>query len=228
MIKYDENYYEEYFRNNYNDCLLPGYGVETCLAWIRESFQAGSWCDIGSGSSGLFWATMAHSDISDITLSDFSSLPFKYVKTLLNSKFLPYAYTQAMQLHNISYTDVLRTFSLNITLEILDVFKKWEIKRVYNNISAMGLLGLSGDTQRLKYLISEVYMHLENDGVFFGASWLFSDKYSREINISSEPLLSLGEHLLSAGFSDIEISVVDYDRDSNYTGILLFRCYRRD
>jgi len=80
MINYNESYYDNYFRKNYNAKIRSGEGIEDCFAWAAGALRPGQWLDVGAGPCSFFWASAAPFGLTSITLTDVSEIPLEITR----------------------------------------------------------------------------------------------------------------------------------------------------
>lgn len=223
MFNYNHNYYQQYFKNNFNEKLIPGHGIEDCLDWASTCFRPGRWLDVGAGPCSMFWSVSAPSNINAIALADLSRTPLDMTAELIRTRSWPPAYLQA--LHYLKKTeDHLNTLAnAPLTLHEFNAFEKWPDVGLFDSISAFGLAGIAETTSALDTFLAEAKDRLEPDGVLFGASWVFSDAYALKLKGRKQCLSLLPERLSAHGYKDIRTTELILTADDNYSGIRLFK-----
>ncbi|WGS44620.1 hypothetical protein LFL97_28975 [Burkholderia sp. JSH-S8] len=223
MIDYNRQYYENYFRDNYNDTLLRGYGAEECLEWASNSFQAGDWLDVGAGPCSFFWASAAPADISSIVLADRSITAPHITCRLAETRDWPVGYREAAEYLGRSAQHLDLLSQVPMTAIAFDAFSDWPPMQRFHSISAFGLLGLAQTDDEVSDFLGNAKQHLVRGGVLFGASWIFSLAYAERLGGRKQCLNGLSEQLSSKGFVEVEVSTVPLVDQDDYVGIVLFR-----
>ncbi|MBP0714301.1 hypothetical protein ABXK61_13360 [Burkholderia sola] len=223
MIEYNDQYYENYFRENYNASLLRGCGADECLDWASHAFQAGDWLDVGAGPCSFFWASAAPTNLSSIVLADRSIKALHITSQLAQTRDWPAGYREAAEYlgRSAQHLDLLSRVPLAAIA--FDAFSEWPPMQRFHSISAFGLLGLAQVDDEVRVFLVNAKRYLARGGILFGASWVFSPAYAERLGGRKQCLTGLRDQLSSLGFEDVDISTVPLANQDDYIGIVLFR-----
>jgi len=141
----------------------------------------------------------------------------------MKSRKWPGAYREASELlgKSADHLDGLAKIPLN-TLTF-DAFSCWPAIGLFHSISAFGLLGLASSSREVDVFLFNAKKSLARDGVLFGASWVFSSNYAKQLGMRGQHISGLSSRFFSAGFKDVRSKFVSLKSRCNYTGIVLFQ-----
>jgi hypothetical protein len=220
MIEYNEKYYQRYFAENFNEKLLPGVGIEDCLDWAASCFRGSRWLDVGAGPTTFFWATAAPANLQTLWIADHSEIPLAISADLARRRCWPPAYREALTYLGRA-SDHLDKIA-NVPLEPIkfDAFSTWPDLPRFDAVSAFGLLGLATTEFEIWTLVASARRALSEVGAFFGASWIFSDRYTARLGGRVQKIPSI-EPTLRCHFVRVAVREISIE-DDDYSGILLF------
>lgn len=220
MIKYNENYYQSYFAEHFNEKLLPGVGVEDCLDWAARCFRGLRWLDVGAGPTTFFWAAAAPANLQSLWIADHSEIPLEISADLARHRCWPTAYFEALSYLGRSSDHLDKLADVQLKRAKFDAFSAWPDLPQVDSVSAFGLLGLATTEVELRTLIASARRTLSEVGAFFGASWIFSDRYAARLGGRVQKIASI-EPTLRSHFVRVAVREIAID-DDDYAGILLF------
>jgi hypothetical protein len=221
MIEYDELYYQRYFAENFNEKLLPGLGIEDCLNWSASCFTGQNWLDVGAGTSTYFWAAAAPQDIRSICIADFSRIPLAISSELARSRRWPTAYREALAYLGRPVDHLDDIAGVPVKIETFDAFASWPDLPRFETVTAFGLLGLATTDHQMNALVASARRAMPEGGIFFGATWIFSERYAERLGGRVQKIESI-EPALGEHFADVEVREIAIS-DDDYPSILLFR-----
>jgi hypothetical protein len=221
MIEYDEQYYRQYFAKNFNAELLPGFGIEDCLDWAASCFVGQRWLDVGAGPTTFFWATAAPASLQSLWIADHSGIPLTISVELAQSRQWPAAYRQALVYLGRPTDHLDRIADIGLKTAKFDAFSAWPDLPRFDSVSAFGLLGLATTEREMNTLVASARGILSETGTFFGASWVFADRYTKRLGGRVQKIKSI-EPTLRDYFAHVAVREVAI-KDDDYSSIVLFR-----
>lgn len=210
-------YYLLYYGNDFKE----DQGLERIISVIIKYAKEGSWCDLGGGSNTRFWR-MAFPKLSSIECYDMSKESFLLSEIIENNfsksgcyKFIEDFVGVRANLNNDVEIKYYKTDLLN---------DKIMIKRSYDNITQIGLLGLIDNKDKFISKTHEIIDLLSIGGVYIGANWIFNSKYSNKININNNYITpALIENMIkNTSVKLCYCEEIPLKNDENYLGFILY------
>lgn len=212
QIKYLNTYYGQEFKENQ--------GTEYILTMINKFILNGNMIDFGSGSNIYFWL-LATSRVSQVTCVDISEEAFVVNRKIHDGKIFPKSYNYPMKKYKKSLTE---TTNIPIKYVVTDIFKDDIKLELYDNVTQFGLLGLSVNSNMYIENFLKLWSFLKKDGVFLGANWIFSKKYSVKKGYTNN---YLDEDLIKkiskeVGANILYLAKIKIYNDPNYDFVLVY------
>ena len=212
QLEYLNIYYGQEFKENQ--------GTEYILSMINEFILNGNLIDFGSGSNIYFWL-LATNRISQVTCVDISEEAFDINREIQKGKIFPKSYIYPLKKYKNS---LKKTLNIPIRYIIANVFKDDIELEIYDNVTQFGLLGLSVNADTYIENFLKLWPFLKKNGVFLGANWVFSKKYSIEKgytnNYLDEDLIEkISEKTRS---SILYLAKIKIYNDPNYDFVLIY------
>lgn len=210
----------EYLNMYYGQDFKENQGTEYILSMINKFMINGSMIDFGSGSNIYFWL-LATNNISEVVCVDISKEAFEINDQIKNFQIFPKSYTYPLRKYNNS---LIKTLNIPIKYVVADAFKDDIKLGLYDNVTQFGLLGLSANSDIYIDGFLKLWSFLKKNGVFFGANWIFSKRYSIEkgyVNdyLSEDLIVKISKKVNSELLFLKKISIFD---DPNYDFVLVY------
>ena len=216
QVEYLNMYYGQDFKENQ--------GTEYILFMINKFMINGNMIDFGSGSNIYFWL-LATNNVSEVVCVDISNEAFEINKQIKSGKIFPKSYAYPLKKYNNS---LKKTLNIPIKYVIADAFKDNIKLGTYDNVTQFGLLGLSINSDTYIDNFIKLWDFLKKNGVFLGANWIFSKKYSIEKGYSNDYLnedliVKISKKINSELLFLKKVSILN---DPNYDFVLIY-CMRK-
>ena len=170
-------YFEDYRRRYFNECLIPGQGVDEILQTLKQ--QGGtprSWIDLGAGVTTLFWATGVNSPQA-VAACDLVPEALHVLSLFKDRSELPQCYKDGLEISGKTESDFNAIRSLKWDFHVMDCLKPWTLpgeSSGFDLITAIGCFGLAADAERYEEAFSAAAAWLEPGGRLVGADWIRS------------------------------------------------------
>ena len=210
-----------YFYKSYGAEFRKGQGTEYILNMIKKFSNEGTLIDFGSGSNIYFWL-IAFNQINYALCVDISKEAF-YINECIRKKILyPKSCKFGLKKYKKNFDDIIK---IKVNYKVYDILNKPFLKNIkYDNVTQFGLLGLCKNKREYLINLNKLLQSLNCNGVFLGANWCFSKKYSEKLGYNNSYLTKklIIDYAKKNNYSILHLQIIPIKNDINYTYVLIY------
>lgn len=227
-MKIDNSEYQaqlKYFNDYYGSEFRRGQGTEEILEMIHNYSKDGTLIDFGSGSNIYFWL-LAFKDISKVICIDISLEALLLSNEIKKGNLILKAGEFPSKKYKLSIKDVVK---IPVEQKILDVFNDdLNVFNKFDNVSQFGLLGLCKNEEEYIKNLNKLLLLLNDDGIFLGANWIFSDIYIKKMGFSNNYITEnlIIKNCQNNNYSVLYVEKISIKNDINYDYVLMYALKR--
>lgn len=229
-VKSDNQKYQaqlKYFNDYYGSEFKKGQGTEEILEMIHTYSKRGTLVDFGSGSNIYFWL-LAFKDISSVTCVDISLEALLISDEIRKGNLILKSSEFPAKKYKSSIENVVK---IPVEKKVLDIFNDdLELFDKFDNVSQFGLLGLCKNEDEYIKNLNKILSFLNDDGIFLGANWIFSDVYVTRKGFSNDYLTEelIIKNAKKSGYEILFVEKFPIKNDINYDYVLVYALKRRN
>ncbi len=227
-LSYFKQYATDYFQGDF----IRGQGAEELLELAGRYQPIGSYLDLGSGPTGLFWCLpLSHAE--SFTFSDVITEALLVLMKFRRDRNYPDCYRQAMNFIQTPEVQLDNVFDLPADFAVFDCFSPWPAfirDHQYARISAYGVLSICVGELQYSTAVRQVAENLETNGIFLGADWIRHSKFriAEDGNDTSYLDANVIKHaIVDANLEVRELETITITDDPLYGHIVLWVAEKR-
>ena len=218
------DYFRDYLKEYYDAEFIPGQGAEVALGYLEELAPAGSWLDLGAGTTTLFWSIPLR-DVSTVACCDIAAEALFVLDEFASSSEIPGCYQQVLEMYGKTASHLRSMRQKPRHYYVFDVLSPWPEglwSSPFDLVTAFGSFGISATSEGYEECFKYLAQHLAPGGRAIGADWVRWPSFIEQDGHDNSYLAaSLTRHAAgAAGLEVLECRQVPIAGDPYYRALI--------